>query len=303
MVRRFILGIACLILFASARLQAEDQFFDSKGVKIAYTVQGQGEPVVLIHGFSVNTQLQWALPGITKALAKDYQVIALDCRGHGRSGKPHDPKMYGTEMVEDVVRLLDHLKIKKAHVVGYSMGGFITLKLLATHPDRLLTATTGGAGWPKKVDTDFLDELADALEQGKGMGLLLRRLTPKGRPEPSEKEINRVNQLMAAFNDPKALAAAMRGMKSLTIAEEALKSNTVPTLALIGAIDPLKAGVDEMKGRLPNLQIVVLDRADHLNAFAMPEFTKSLKQFLGQHSQNGKARKLSETVAPKDSSR
>ena len=90
---------------------AVDSFFDSNGVKIHYTVQGKGEPVLLIHGFTASIPLQWGLPGITAALAKNYQVIAFDNRGHGRSGKPHDPKQYGKEMVEDAVRLLDHLHI------------------------------------------------------------------------------------------------------------------------------------------------------------------------------------------------
>src|SRR5437868_8532253 len=89
---------------------AQELYFDSKGVKIRYTDQGKGEPVLLIHGFGANAEVQWALPGILKDLAKDYRVIAYDNRGHGKSGKPHDPKKYGMEMVEDAVRLLDHLK-------------------------------------------------------------------------------------------------------------------------------------------------------------------------------------------------
>jgi pimeloyl-ACP methyl ester carboxylesterase len=101
-----------LLVCCCAIARAEDRFFESNGVKIRYTVTGQGEPVVLIHGFTANIETQWALPGVIKALAADYQVIALDNRGHGKSDKPHDAKKYGAEMVEDAVRLLDHLKIK-----------------------------------------------------------------------------------------------------------------------------------------------------------------------------------------------
>src|SRR6266446_970237 len=129
------LVVSCLLLPCPS-LYAEDKFFDSNGVKIRYTVEGKGEPVLLIHGFTANIEIQWTIPGITRALAKKYQVIAFDNRGHGKSGKPHDAEKYGMEMVEDAVRLLDHLKIKKAHVVGYSMGGMIALKLAVVHSDR-----------------------------------------------------------------------------------------------------------------------------------------------------------------------
>jgi pimeloyl-ACP methyl ester carboxylesterase len=146
MIHRWLPVIACSVVLApTSSYGADDQFFDSNGVKIRYTVEGQGEPVLLIHGFTASIEMQWGIPGIIKALANDYQVIALDNRGHGKSGKPHDPKSYGMEMVEDAVRLLDHLKIKKAHVVGYSMGAMITNKLLTTYPDRVICATLGGA--------------------------------------------------------------------------------------------------------------------------------------------------------------
>jgi pimeloyl-ACP methyl ester carboxylesterase len=303
MLRRCLFAIlTCAILLLAAKVRAEDQFFDSNGVKIHYTVQGQGEPVILIHGFGINEQFQWVVPGIVKALAKEYRVIALDCRGHGQSGKPHDPMKYGIEMVEDVVRLLDHLKIKKDHVVGYSMGGFITVKLLSMHPDRLLSATTGGAGWPKKMDTEFLDELGDSLDQGKGMGPLIVRLTPLGRPKPTAERIKAINSLMAALNDVKALAAVIRGMKGLGIPEEKLKMNKVPTLAIIGEVDPLKEGVDELKEQMPSLQVVVIKEADHMVAFARPEFVQALKEFLAKNGQGEKSKKP-EAVSPGSSSR
>ncbi len=113
--------------------------FDSNGVKIVYFVQGEGEPVVLIHGWLSSAGINWALPGTSDLLARDFQVIALDVRGHGLSDKPTKDDAYGPELVEDVVRLLDHLKIKKAHVVGYSMGGIIAANFIVKHPDRVLS--------------------------------------------------------------------------------------------------------------------------------------------------------------------
>lgn len=292
MIRRQYLAIACgLLLFPHIGYAATDQFFDSGGVKIRYMVEGQGEPVLLIHGFTADIASQWSLPGINRALAKEFKVIALDNRGHGKSDKPHDPKKYGAEMVEDSIRLLDHLRIEKAHIVGYSMGGMITLKMEATHPERMLSATLGGMGWSQSADFRFREELADSLEQGKGIAPLLYRLTPAGRPRPSEEQIRFINQLITARNDVKALAAAARGMPGLFITEEELRAIKIPTLALIGAVDPLKLGVDNMHGKLPGLKTIVISKADHMNAFARSEFIDNLKEFLAKNSRSGKAEK------------
>ena len=274
-----------VVLYAVPCLQAQDRFFDSGGVKIRYTDQGKGEPVLLIHGFSVDADLQWALPGIVKALAKDYRVIAYDNRGHGKSDKPHDPKKYGIEMVEDAVRLLDHLKINKAHVVGYSMGAMITGKLLVTHPDRLLTATLGGAApsLPSKEGAKFFEALAKSLDEGKGAGPLFEALTPPGKAKPNAEQIKQFNQFFLARNDPKALVAVLRGWSGLVVSAEALKANKIPTLALIGADDPLKKGVDALEGHMSHLKVVVIPGADHITAVARPEFIDALRAFLAKH--------------------
>src|SRR5262249_39485442 len=115
--------------------------FDSKGVKIWYSVQGKSGPVVLIHGWLSSAGLNWDLPGTTAMLAKDYQVIELDMRGHGQSDKPTKEEDYGPEMVEDIARLLDFLKVPKAHIVGYSMGGIVAGNFIVKHPDRSLSGT------------------------------------------------------------------------------------------------------------------------------------------------------------------
>src|SRR5262249_4523259 len=150
------------------------------------------EPVVLIHGFTGSIQGQWGMPGILKKLAEDYQVVALDNRGHGKSDKPHDPKQYGPEMIADVLRLMDHLNLRKAHIVGYSMGGFMTGYLVTHHPDRVITATLGGAGWRKPDDARLtvMDDLATSLDAGKGIGPLILALTPANKPKPTDEQID-----------------------------------------------------------------------------------------------------------------
>ncbi len=289
MIRRigFVAALALCALMVRVANAAEDQFFDSNGVKIRYIVEGQGEPVVLIHGFTANLQVQWGLPGIISKLKKDYQVIALDNRGHGRSDKPYDPKQYGAEMINDVIRLMDHLTVPKAHVVGYSMGGFMTNYLVATHPERVISATLGGAGWTKAHDErlGFLTALADSLDAGKGVGPLIEQLTPANRPKPSPELIASINQMLMLTNDSKALAACIRGMGGLAVTEEQLRANKVPTLALIGSDDPLKLGVDELQKVMPNLKVDVLEGADHMTTFSKPQFIDDLKEFLSTHSQ------------------
>jgi pimeloyl-ACP methyl ester carboxylesterase len=265
---------------------AEDFFFDSNGVKIHYTDEGQGEPVLLIHGFAADIITNWGLPGIRKALAREYRVIAIDNRGHGKSGKPHDAAKYGMEMVEDAVRLLDHLKIKKAHVIGYSMGGIITLKLAATHPERLRSVTIGGAGWMKEADLSA-DKIAAALDKGDDLSRFISEATPPGQPKPSELQVKLMSMFLSSYNDNKALAAVARGWTKLVVTEEDLKAIRVPTLLVVGSNDFIKSKADDLKGRLPGLKSVVIDKLDHFTTIFSPKFLESLQLFLREHRQPG----------------
>jgi pimeloyl-ACP methyl ester carboxylesterase len=279
------LGIALFALLTSSA-QAEDFFFDSAGARIHYTVDGQGDPVVLIHGLGLSIATNWAQPGIISALAGTYQVIAIDNRGHGQSDKPHDPQEYGSKMVDDVIRLMDHLKIARAHVVGYSLGAMITSMLVADHPDRLLTATLGGHGRMdfrgRQDRLDLTKALAESLEQGKGMMPLLVDLARLQPQSPQQLEL--LNKMFLALNDPLAVAAVVRGEMDLQASEAKLRANKVPALALIGEFDPRKSDVDALAGLMPNLKVVVIPAANHMTAFRNAEFVSSLKAFLADHS-------------------
>jgi pimeloyl-ACP methyl ester carboxylesterase len=285
MIRRMLKIFATVALLSPAGAQAEDKFFDSNGVKIRYSVEGSGEPVLLIHGFTVDLDANWRAPGLIAALTKTHQVIAYDNRGHGKSDKPHDPKQYGMEMVFDAVRLLDHLKINKAHVVGYSMGASIANKLLTTHPDRLISVTLGGnAGKLEGADFSLHDRMVEDLESGRGISGLLGRLTPPGRPKPTEEQLKAVNAALLANNDIKALAAVVRGLRQLAIPQKELKENKIPVLALIGSLDPLIKEVDLMSTQLAGMSTVVIEGADHMNTVGTPAFEKELNLFLNKHS-------------------
>jgi pimeloyl-ACP methyl ester carboxylesterase len=259
--------------------------FNSDRVPIHYAEAGRGTPVILVHGLTANLGLNWVRPGIFRELSKHYRVVAFDLRGHGYSGKPHNSTDYGTEMVEDILRLMDHLGIQKAHVVGYSMGGFIALKMAVLHPDRMLSVVPCGSGWTSNPDRDlaFLKTLADSIESGAGYGPLLERLQPVGRPvSPMRRRM--VAAMMSLHNDGKAITDLLRSADALRVDEAALANNGVPALSIIGARDPLKPLADQLCAVMANIREVVVPGGDHFSTLSKPEFLVELEKFLAANS-------------------
>src|ERR1700741_4301330 len=113
--------------------------FKNGNVEIAYLDQGAGDPIVLVHGFASNKEVNWVNPGWVSTLTRDNRrVIALDNRGHGQSAKLYDPDDYHTvTMAGDVAALIDHLGFARADVMGYSLGARISAVLAARHPERV----------------------------------------------------------------------------------------------------------------------------------------------------------------------
>src|SRR5687767_3734040 len=105
-------------------------------MRLRYVEQGQGPAIVLMHGYTGTLDRHFIANGVFANLAKDHRVIAMDLRGHGKSGKPHEASAYGVEMARDVGRLLDHLKIQRAHIAGYSLGAFIAARFASLQPQR-----------------------------------------------------------------------------------------------------------------------------------------------------------------------
>jgi pimeloyl-ACP methyl ester carboxylesterase len=253
---RFLQSAALLIVLAPTAGFANDapkpQTFDSNGVKIHYTVEGQGEPVVLIHGAYSSADTNWRLPGIIKSLAGRYQVIALDVRGHGHSDKPAREEDYGVEMAEDVVRLLDHLQIEKPHIVGYSMGGMIAMKVVTKHPDRARSLTLGGMGWFREGSRlqEFFERIPER-ERGRGS-------TP---------------------------SVCLRSFGKLAVSEKELKAVSVPVAILIGDHDPCRrmyvGPLQQMRADWP---VTVIDDAGHINCVAKKQFRDELEKVLAKHS-------------------
>ena len=243
--------LTCLAGGPAAAAEPAVGTFDAKGVKIRYVTQGTGEPVVLVHGYGASAFLNWQVPGIFAALAKDYRVIALDLPGHGGSDKPDKPEAYGTQMAEDVVLLMDHLHVAKAHVVGYSLGGMITAKLLTLHPDRVLSATVGGMGWVR--------------DGGRNLGL------PAG---------------MTAREGSGALAVVLSTMGKLAVTEADLKAITVPVSVVIGERDRFKrATVGPLREARPDWPVVEVAGANHMSCIFKQDFTDAITGWLARNRQ------------------
>ena len=284
--RLCIVGLCVMAATLTAAQPSQDRWFDSNGTRIRYVEQGSGQPLLLIHGYTRSIETNWIESGVFQELAKSYRVIAFDLRGHGKSDKPHDPAAYGREIMLDAVRLLDHLRIQKAHIVGYSLGAVIAAKLLTTNPERFLTATLGGhAGfrnWRPEL-AQSAERTALELESDVPFRSLVVAMTPADEPKRTEEEIRKRSAALAVGNDVKALAAYQRGgTRDLNATDAEVSAITVPVLAVIGSLDNVKS-VTLLKTLLPSLEVVVIDGATHAGdraAFARPEFPAAIRGFI-----------------------
>lgn len=258
---------ACGVLGAAE--PTDGYFTASDGVKIHYLEAGKptGSAVILIHGFSGTAHGNWFLNGVADALAAKHHVVAIDCRGHGKSEKPHDPKKYGPQMAADVIELMDHLKIDKAHIHGYSMGGFITGQLLARHPERFLTASFGGSGIPE-VDESHKKEVP---EDKKG-------------PDPQEADASRTLGRNPDRDDEALRAVRAYPWKPEQRTQIDLTKVKIPVLAINGEFDKPNEKTHRMQRELTNFKSVVLPGKSHLTAIMagyMPkEYVESLVAFI-----------------------
>ncbi len=254
-------------LFATFALAApQSQRFEVDGVRLHYLSIGEGTPVVLVHGYT-SSAASWVNNGIAALLAQHYRVLVLDARGHGESDKPHDPKAYGAQMAADVIALLDHEGIEQAHLGGYSMGGLLTLKAITMAPDRFLSAVIGGQGWTGNdvgLGEGLTEEIAVALENGRGIEPLIHALNPEGAPPVPEAQIEAMAKFIETQNDPLALAAVIRSTAGWLPDRAAIAQNPVPSIAVVGDRDPLISAARNLAGNLANFQrLEVLVGATH----------------------------------------
>ncbi|HYV07070.1 MAG TPA: alpha/beta hydrolase, partial [Blastocatellia bacterium] len=268
------------VTFAADGKPAEHDMTASDGVKIHYYVMGKGTPVVLIHGYTGTAWGNWFSNGIAQALAKNHMVVALDCRNHGKSDKP---VANGPGKAQDVVELMDLLKIQKAHIHGYSMGGGITGQLLAMIPDRFITASFGGSGIPEadpemraKVPPD--KQGRDPQEDEASRTLRIHRAMDLGMSKEEAEKLAASPPAPRPAASPAAAAAARPGPQL-----DLTKLN-IPMLAINGEFDRPNAKTTRMAREVKNFTNVVLPGKSHLTAIMagyMPkEYPESLVKFI-----------------------
>lgn len=281
-----VLGLIAVSATAFAAEPKHDFFTTSDGIKIHYMTLGDsGSPVILIHGYTGSAEGNWFRNGIAELLAKNHRVIAIDCRNHGRSDKPQPN---GPGKAEDVIELMDHLKIQKAHIHGYSMGGFITGSLLATHPDRFITAAFGGSGIPES-DPALAEKAAamdakgtDPQEAEASRGLRIRHAMDNGSTrEDAEKLADQPRETPT----PAPAAGAARPARARI--EIDLAKVTIPVLAINGEFDRPHAKTERMARELKDFKGVVLPGKSHLTAIAAPyipkEYGENLTAFIDKN--------------------
>ncbi len=263
-------------------------FFEHNGARLFYSDAGKGEPVLLLHGFGVNGDLNWRLTGIAPELRKEFRVIALDQRGCGLSSKPGNPAAYGVEMAHDVVRLMDHLRIRKAHVAGYSLGGYVALKVAALYPDRLLSVACLGAGWQDPDDPraeeafNAFGRLADQLESGRGVEPVA---TTFGEGDHQTTAWHRMQVKLATslLGDKKALAAMLRGARGLAVQREDLVAIKTPMLIVCGERDPNYTSAVKLHEALPSSTFVSAAGRSHPATAMSSELRNALLTFIHEH--------------------
>jgi len=250
-------------------------FVESEGVRIAYIdvapVSGVGNPVLLIHGFGSNHAVNWVKTMWVKTLTHaGYRVIALDNRGHGESEKLYDPAAYAPMvMAEDARRLLDHLRIGRADVMGYSMGARVAATLALNHPKRVRSLLIGGLGINLVEGEGLPTGIADAMEAPS-----LDVLT-----DPTERMFRAFAE--QTNSDLKALAACMRGScQNLSPAQVA--QICVPTLIASGTDDHIAGSPHELAALIPNSRALDIPNRDHNVAVGDMRHKRGVLAFLAQ---------------------
>jgi pimeloyl-ACP methyl ester carboxylesterase len=251
--------------------------FSSDGVRIAFVDEGpnegqsgvQADPVLLIHGFASSVRYNWGEPGWTTLLVRNgYRVVAIDNRGHGESEKLYDPAHYtSAQMAEDARRLLDHLGIARADVMGYSMGARITAFLALAHPDRVRSAIFAGLA-------------GNMVRPMAGTGPIARALEAASIDDVT----NPTARTFRAFadrtgSDRKALAACIRGARE-PLTREAVARIGCPALVVAGGDDVIAGRADDLANLIPGAEALTVPRRDHMRTVGDRAYMDGVLDFL-----------------------
>jgi pimeloyl-ACP methyl ester carboxylesterase len=245
--------------------------FHNGAVEIAYLDEGEGDPILLVHGFASTKNVNWVYPTWVSELKKNgCRVIALDNRGHGDSAKLYDAAQYDIAiMAGDVIALMDHLQIARADIMGYSLGSRMTAVLARSHPQRLRSAILGGIGIGLIEGGGPGENVATALEAPS-----LEDVTdPVGRTFRAFADQTRSDRL--------ALAACLRGSRRLMTKDEAA-AIAVPVLIAVGTADEIAGSAAALGEIIPGAQVLDIPNRDHMRAVGDKVYKAGVVDFLAR---------------------
>jgi pimeloyl-ACP methyl ester carboxylesterase len=245
--------------------------FHNGAVEIAYLDEGEGDPILLVHGFASTKNVNWVYPAWVSELRKNgRRVVALDNRGHGDSSKLYDPSEYEiATMAGDVIALMDHLKIERADIMGYSLGSRMTAVLARKEPARLRSAIFGGIGI--------------GLIEGGGPGENVAAALEAASLEEVTDQVGRTFRAFAeqTRSDRRALAACLRGSRRLMTKEEAA-GITVPVLIAVGTADEIAGSAAALGKIIGGSQVLDIPNRDHMRAVGDKVYKAGVVDFLSK---------------------
>jgi pimeloyl-ACP methyl ester carboxylesterase len=247
--------------------------FHNGTVEIAYLDEGEGEPIVLVHGFASTRNVNWVYPTWVSELRKDgRRVIALDNRGHGESSKLYDPAQYSiAAMASDVVSLMDHLGIARADIMGYSLGARIAAWLALHATERLRAAIFGGIGMAMIEGGGPGENVVAALEAPS-----LDDVTdPVGRTFRAFADQTRSDRL--------ALAACLRGSRGLMSTAEAARI-ALPVLIAVGTTDEIAGSAARLGQIIAGSEVLDIPNRDHMRAVGDKIYKAGVVDFLSRRA-------------------
>lgn len=240
----------------------------SDGARLAYETVGEGRPIVLVHGFASDRTQNWKNVGWYETLTgAGFRVIAMDCRGHGASDKPHDDGAYGDKMVGDIVTVMDAAGLQRSDVMGYSMGGILTVGLLMTHGERVSRAIVGGIG----------ESYFASRAHRPGIAAALRATDPSTITDPTEKAFRAFAS--QGGKDLLALAACM-GADRTMYSREQLKTCKTPVLVVDGDKDTQAGRPEPLAAAFADGHAVIVPSRDHMTAVGDKVYKRAVLEFL-----------------------
>ncbi|NVM02811.1 MAG: alpha/beta hydrolase [Candidatus Helarchaeota archaeon] len=260
-------------------------YFDNEGIKIYYEIEGSGPDLFMIHGFAANIDFNWRVTNWIKVLKNENRLILIDCRGHGKSDKPTDPAQYGSKMMEDVIKLMDHLSIRKSNFFGYSMGARITLGLLIREQERMNSAILGGYGLnlPSKASKQSY------FKPGSGAKVIINALKAESLDQIEDAIAREFRKFAESTGgNLNALAAIMESsfqdleeeFSTRSKIRKAFKKVKVPVMTVLGSNDFLIQNKTLISNLIPRSCHFQIQGRDHLTVVPDRKFHMVVKAFL-----------------------